>query len=216
MPLCRLCHQDRTLRRSHIIPEFLFEDLYNAKHQMIGIHGLGVKGWIIQQKGIREPLFCERCEQFFNEHFEKPFQRIWVENFPLPDPWPFEEVHWIKIDYEPFKLFHLSVLFRASVSALPTFADVSLGPHEERLRNILLARRAGPEDQYPVFGYAVVHHQTRRIVQLVSKFQAGKFDGRRCYGVIYGGVQWWISSQQEVLAVTPHAKLLIYKSCGVS
>ena len=57
-------------------------------------------------------------------------------------------MHWIKVEYEPFKLFHLSVLFRASVSTLPTFADVSLGPHEERLRNLLLARRAGPEDQF--------------------------------------------------------------------
>lgn len=192
MPQCRLCHHDRELRDSHIVPEFLYGDLYNSKHQMMGIHGLGSKGWEIVQKGIREHLFCEECEQHFNEHFEKPFRASWVENCPLLDPWETEEVQWIKVDYSSFKLFHLSVLFRAGVSSLPTFAEVSLGPHEERLRNMLLDLTAGPEDRYPIFGHAVVHHKTHRVVQMVTKAYASKFGGRRCYGMMYGGVQWWV------------------------
>ncbi len=27
---------------------------------------------------------------------------------------------------------------------------------------------AGPEDKYPIFGYAVVHHKTSRVVQMVT------------------------------------------------
>ncbi len=192
MPQCRLCHCDRELRNSHIVPEFLYADLYNSKHQMMGIHGRGSKGWQVIQKGIREYLFCEACEQHFNEHFEKPFLESWVESCPLLDPWETDKIHWIKVDYASFKLFHFSVLFRASVSSLPTFAEVSLGPHEERLREMLLNRNAGPADRYPILGYAVVHHRTNQVVQMVTKAQASKFGGRRCYGIMYGGVQWWV------------------------
>lgn len=197
MTPCRLCLKDRVLRNSHIVPEFLYGDLYNSKHQLIGIHGLGSKGWEVQQKGLREYLFCDGCEQHINERFEKPFRRIWAENCPLLDPWEAEDVHWIQVDYKEFKLFHLSVLFRAGVSTLPTFAEVTLGPHEGRLRRMLLEQDAGRVEQYPIFGYAVIHHKTKRIVQMVSKAQANKFGGRRCYGFMYGGVQWWIGVSSD-------------------
>ena len=119
MPLCRLCGSDQELRNSHIVPEFLYADLYNSKNYMMGIHGRGPRGWQAVQKGIREPLFCESCEQHFNEFCEKPFRARWVEASPLPDPWNATDVHWITVDYNSFKLFHLSVLFRAGVSSLP-------------------------------------------------------------------------------------------------
>jgi len=180
------------LRNSHIVPEFLYGDTYNSKHQMMGIHGHGSRGWEVQQKGLREYLFCDTCEQHFNDHFEKPFRRAWIENCPLLDPWNADDVHWIQVDYADFKLFHLSVLFRAGMSSLPTFAEVSLGPHEDRLRRMLLQMNPGRAEQYPIFGYAVVHHRTRQIVQMVSKAQASRIGGRRCYGFMYGGVQWWI------------------------
>ena len=43
-------------------------------------------------------------------------------------------VHRVAVDYAPFKMFHLSVLFRAGVSTLPHYAQVSLGSHEATLR----------------------------------------------------------------------------------
>ena len=191
MPLCHLCRNNLELRNSHIVPEFLYADLYNTKGHMMGVNGRGSKGWKPLQNGVKEHLFCESCEQRFNEHFEKPFRRDWVENCPLPDTWEKDKINWIQVEYAPFKLFHLSVIFRAGVSSLPTFAEVSLGPHEERLRSMLLARDPGPENLYPVFGHAVVHHNTGRMVKMVSRAQASRFGGRRCYGIMYGGVQWW-------------------------
>lgn len=191
MPLCRLCQHDLELRNSHIVPEFLYADLYNTKGHMMGVHGRGLKGWKPLQNGAKEHLFCESCEQHFNEHFEKPFRRNWVENCPLLDSCEKDQIHWVKVDYAPFKLFHLSVVFRAGVSSLPTFAEVSLGPHEARLRSMLLARDPGPENLYPIFAYAVVHHTTGQTIKMVSKAQSSRFGGRRCYGIMYGGAQWW-------------------------
>jgi hypothetical protein len=192
MAECRLCRNDRELRNSHIVPEFLYSELYNTKGHMMGINGRGNRGWQALQKGIREPLFCESCEQHFNEYCEKPFRAQWVDALPLPDPWTATDIHWIKVEYNSFKLFHLSVLFRARVSSLPTFSAVSLGPHEERLRQLLLTRSVGEAWQYPVFAYAVVHHRTNRLIQMVSQAQQSKFGGRRCYGMMYGGAEWWV------------------------
>ncbi len=78
MPICRLCNNERVLRNSHIVPESLYSNLYNEKGHMMGINGFGSKGWKPLQQGIREHLFCEACEQHFNEHFEKPFRKQWV------------------------------------------------------------------------------------------------------------------------------------------
>lgn len=197
MPRCRLCHQDHELRNSHIVPEFLYEDLYNDKGHLMGIHGQGKKGWRPLQKGIREHLFCESCEQHFNEHCEKPFRAQWVVRSPLPKPWPASELHWINFEYATFKLFHLSVLFRASVASLTTFAEVSLGPHEERLRQMILDRDPGEPWQYPVAGLAVLHHVTRMPFAMVSQAQQGRLGGIRCYAMVYGGVQWWIGVSSQ-------------------
>lgn len=192
MPICRLCHKDRILRKSHIVPEFLYSHLYNEKGHMMGINGIGAKGWKPLQQGIREHLFCEECEQHFNEHFEKPFRQQWVVNCPLPDPWNVPEPHWISVSYATFKLFHLSVLFRASVSSLPTYSEAVLGIHEERLRQMIWTKNPGEALEYPIWGLALVHHQTSKIVQLVSQVQRGRFAGQRCYAICYGGMQWWI------------------------
>lgn len=197
MAICELCEVDSALQESHIVPEFLYGDLYDEKHRMIGIHGLGRKGTQFVQKGIREKLLCFGCEQHLNDKFEKPFLKAWIESNPLPNPWKTDDVHWIKVNYREFKLFHLSVLFRAGVSTLPMFSEVSLGAHEKTMREMLLSCDPGPEDLYPVAACAVVHHTTNEIVQIVTRAQKGRLEGKRCYGIVYGGAQWWISVDKD-------------------
>lgn len=192
---CKLCGKNTQLRNSHIVPEFLYHDLYNAQKQLMGITGVGSRGWKMLQKGIREHLFCEACEQHFNEYCEKPFRKQWIDTEPFPKNkiWPNGLVRWATFDYASFKLFHLSVIFRAGVSTLPTYAEVSLGPHEDTLRRMILNLDAGRPSVYPIFGYAVIHHVTRTLVPIVSQAGRSSFAGHRCYGLIYGGVNWWTS-----------------------
>lgn len=192
MPICRLCLKDSELRNSHIVPEFLYSALYNDQGHMMGINGVGNRGWRALQKGLRERLFCESCEQHFNENFEKPFKAAWVDASPLPSPWPTNQVVVATVDYKSFKLFHLCVLFRASVSTLPTFSAASLGPHEDKIRRLLLDNDPGHDWQYPVFGFAVLHHQRDEIVDVISQSENGRLFGQVCHGMIYGGVYWWV------------------------
>ncbi len=148
MSTCKLCLLDRELRNSHIVPEFLYKELYNNKGHLMAINGRGNRGWKAPQNGIREPLFCESCEQHFNRYYEQPFRAQWVVAAPLPNPWDVSGVHRIKVDYISFKLFHLSILFRAGVSSRPCYREVSLGPHQETLRQLILNRDPGSPHQY--------------------------------------------------------------------
>lgn len=216
MPICQLCQLDRELRKSHIVPESLHADLYNDKHQLMAITGRGAYGRKLLQNGIREPLFCEACEQHFNEYCEKPFLKQWVIAKPLPDTWATNDVHWVTVEYDSFKLFHLSVLFRAEVSTLPAFSKVSLGPHREKLRKLLLTRDPGEVWQYPIFAYAVVHHETRRLISAVSQAQCSSFAGQRCYGFMYGGAEWWIcvsshrNAEFQAAGLQPNGEMPFY------
>lgn len=54
-------------------------------------------------------------------------------------------VHLTGLEYSPFKLFALSVLWRAGVSSLKDFEQVSLGPHEiKRTAELLRGSVSGP------------------------------------------------------------------------
>ena len=136
MAKCRLCQLDRVLCNSHIVQEFLDSSLYNNQHKLMGITGQGNRDWKLLQKGIREYLFCSDCEQHLNEKYEKPFLQQWTIDHRLPNRMQNNSVHSAIYNYQSFKLFHLSILFRSSVSSLPTFQRVNLGMHEEYIRNI--------------------------------------------------------------------------------
>lgn len=181
----------------------------------MGITGIGTKGWAKVQKGLREFLFCDNCEQLFNEQYEKPFLEDWVENFPLARKLSPEQKYLIKIpSYDRFRLFHLSILFRASVSSRATYCEVSLGRrHEEKMREMLLDNDSGDDWQYLLIGYAVIHHDTHEIVNLVGQPQKRSFDGVNCFSIVYGGVEWWttvvshMTKEIEELALRPDGSM---------
>ena len=201
MPVCKLCLSDRELCKSHIVPKFFFDALRNDKNQLLGINGVGNIGRRLLQDGPAEPLLCDACEQHINDHFEKPFLQSWGDFSPLPNPWNVPEPHWITVDYASFKLFHLSVLFRAGSCSLPTFLEINLGKHLEKIRQMLLHQDPGEFWEYPISGLVPVHHKTGNIVPIVSKGQQGRMEDLNCYAMLYGGVQWWtvVSSHRNYL-----------------
>lgn len=190
---CRLCGKNKPLCDSHIVPEFLYKDLYNENHKMMGINGQGNKGWKPLQQGLYEKLLCESCEQFFNDEYEKPFLQQWTITSPLPDRMREGEVYAGLYDYPKFKLFHLSVLFRASVSSLPSFAAVRLGKHEERIREMLVTKNPGKVSDYPIFGMAVINMRDEVQRRHMTSPESQRFEGHIAYGQIYGGAMWWVS-----------------------
>lgn len=151
---CALCEQNRPLRFSHIVPEFVYAPLYDHKHRALGIHGRGRLRREVVQNGVSEPLLCGDCEQFLNDSYEKPFKKYWFDEKPLPKWLGPEGIRLENIDYTTFKLFHLSVLFRCGVAQHAMFAEVKLGPHESALRDLVRSGDPGRPDQYPIFAFS--------------------------------------------------------------
>ncbi|MGC3976580.1 MAG: hypothetical protein QM771_19685 [Nitrospira sp.] len=56
----------------------------------------------------------------------------------------------LNYDYPTLKLFALSILWRAHASTPPEFKNVRLGPHEARVRHLLLNATPGTPEEYSV------------------------------------------------------------------
>lgn len=190
MSVCALCEERKPLMRSHVIPEFVYAPCYNANFQMSGITGRGPLGRKLIQQGIRERLLCAKCEAFLNDNYEAPFKRYWFDRKPLPAQIPAQGVTLTDIDYRPFKLFHLSVLFRCGVATSPMFSEIDLGLHRRRLRRLITNRDPGRPDQYPIFARAFINRGVAEWRIVGPPFPA-QINGLDCCGVIFAGCAWF-------------------------
>ena len=126
------------------------------------------------QKGIREYLLCESCEQHLSR-IEKNFKTSWYDEGRLPQNMNDEFLELKDFDYNQFKLFHLSILWRCSVS---TIVDtVKLGPHEKKIADLILQEDTGPEDDYRFWGRILVDDNNQIAHDLVSRPNESKLDG---------------------------------------
>ncbi|MBI5190511.1 MAG: hypothetical protein HZA22_07535 [Nitrospirae bacterium] len=104
------------------------------------------------QKGLREYLLCSVCEGKLSAYekyaYENVLKKLLEYTFSMEEYLYFEDV-----DYRRFKLFLLSVLWRAGITSIPTFQSVSLGPHEGKLRDMILKENPGEEGEYPCLLY---------------------------------------------------------------
>jgi len=194
---CKLCQKERELQKSHIIPEFMFKPLYDDKHRIISMSTKEeVKDRYIQ-KGIREYLLCKECEERFSKletyaadlifqkviFTEKNENSIIVKN----------------VDYNIFKLFQLSILWRASISQLKEFKEVYLGPHEEKIRNLLLNNNPDDPHQYCCM---IFYSSTIPLsIDLLLMPDMVRIEKHRCYRFILNGLFWiyFVSSHTDSL-----------------
>jgi hypothetical protein len=163
--VCKLCREPRKLCDSHIIPEFMYKPLYD-KHRMIFVsqengHSKREKPL---QLGLREKLLCSECEGDINTSYEQPNIGLWrglaeerpvrgISVTPLRGDDRSRGAQIEGLNYPSFKLLLLSMLWRASVAKRSDYAEVTLGRHEERIRQMLREKNPGSQDDYPCLVY---------------------------------------------------------------
>ncbi len=198
--LCKLCGQRAELCESHIVPEFLYTPLYDGKHRTIRASGDFIEKKVIQ-KGLRERLLCPECEGRIGE-IERRVSAGWELPSPLPEP-----SYAIRIcGYGDLKLFLLSVVWRASISTLPEFEDVSLGRFEDEIRRRVGAQTPGPSTEFPVNGRLLRSPVDQSLCGWVITSPVvthhGPFDG---WLFIFGGLAWTCIPLCSALALAPGA-----------
>ena len=208
---CRLCLNERVLCKSHIVPEFLFKALYaKEKHQFVQVEGSPkVRKW---QKGFREKMLCRECEDKLNK-WETYAAQVFFGGTELSMEKMNNFIIIRDIEYTRFKLFQLSLIWRAGASKLQQFSNVNLGPHEEKLRSMLV--KCNPGEAYE-YGCLIILNPsyfdfTSKMMMLA---QETRFDGHRCYMFVLAGFTWvfFISSHTGQL---PYNEKLFLNSIGL-
>jgi hypothetical protein len=187
--VCRLCRQPSVLQNSHVIPEWGYGRLYDDKHRMIALRSGGRQpaSADYMQKGIRERLLCKRCETRLSRYEKYARDLLMTRGLVLPPPRR-QVVN--QADYTPFKLFQLSLLWRAHLSRHLLFAAVDLGAtHAERLRTMLDSEDPGDAADYPCF-LSVLYVAGEQRADVMLPAGHGRTEGQRTYRLIFAGFHW--------------------------
>ena len=198
---CALCRQEVSLVKSHIVPEFLYKPHYDEKHRAL-LFDKRDAPYTVLQKGLREQVLCEECEARL-QVFEDYFARYWFKRRPLPTKIVAPEVALSGIDYTRFKLFLLSIVWRASVS--DHAPKMSLGPHEERMRSMLVDVNPGPMGLYPIFAGVIVDEDGQLWDGAMLTPLKIRVKAHWACRMVFGGVAWTVlTSRHQTLPLGGH------------
>jgi len=183
----------------------MYKPVY-ADHRMIAFkeNDEGIKPWFLQ-KGLREYLLCLSCEGHLNKLYERPHVPTW-ESLCLRKEQPSLKISYgvteqgtefadiEGVDYASFKLLLLSILWRASIASRREYSSVTLGPYEEKIRQMLLERNPGPQMLFPCIVTLL-----KSPVRLIAPPAKGRYAGHTTYQFIITNVALWffISNRTE-------------------
>jgi hypothetical protein len=147
---CKLCLKpNQELRKSHIIPEFMYQKLYDdnpKRYYTLKIGDNNSKR--IEQKGIRENLLCNSCEGLLSEYENYASETIYAKNRKNEAvlkkanqnvTQTFFLYEFENFDYAKFKLFEMSLLWRLLISS--KYETKKIDTHEEKLRQAILSKK---------------------------------------------------------------------------
>lgn len=151
------------------------------------------------QDAFFEYLLCRKCEQSFQKWEDHAARIIYQKRLFDFAPTKHGELRQLDgLSYKRFKLFLLSVLWRMSVSSLPTFEQVRLGRHGDIIRRMLIEENPGEVTDYGST-IAVVHLADTR-VNITRPADPIRFRSHRIYRALIDGllVTWVVGSPTDM------------------
>ena len=202
---CALCLVNTQLRLSHIVPEFMYRQMYDVKHRFFAMTAMSSERVRLHQKGLREELLCDQCEQRFCR-YEAYAASVFNGNAAQGLSGR-RGIVLQSLDYERLKLFFLSLLWRFGVTNLKGLRGTRLGPHAERIRKMLLADDPGAADKYPCFVTAVTC-DGKHVSDLIVSPCPGKFEGHHVWSFVVAGILLTFFVSNHSPAFAPKAAFL--------
>ncbi len=141
---CKLCQNERELRRSHVIPNGIFKRIFRENGGKAITFSDDESSWVeYSSDSWWEPLLCEECEGRINRSYEQyalaalrnSLRSVAVQRTD-------KGIAFRSVDTVRLQLFMASVMWRAAVSTLPVYSKVHLPPMWEReIRECLLTQK---------------------------------------------------------------------------
>ena len=168
MKTCNLCKKEKPLiKKSHIIPDFFFKatGLFNEKHQT---HKVVVNEFLESKKFSYVPtgdyeggILCKECDNELIGDLETYGRKVlYGQPTKLEDPTkkviknPIDGAEYTiyeKVDYHKFKLFLLSILWRACITTRKVFKEADISEQDkENIRLMLISGNSGEIKEYPI------------------------------------------------------------------
>lgn len=176
---CKLCQLEKKIVKSHILPEFMYQNLYDDDPRSfytlnVDLDDISKSSNKIEQKGLREFLLCNQCEGLISKYENYAAETIYAKNKDnkayILDASKTEDGQYTLYDYEgfsykEFKLFLLSILWRILISE--KFTEIK-GEEEilERLRVAILSENPLEYDDFGCLVQVIRYNED----QLASKF----------------------------------------------
>jgi hypothetical protein len=111
---------------------------------------------------------------------------------PLPQPINGKRTYeFPNVDYKLLKLFILSILWRTSASSLDAYRLVSLGPHEEIIRQMILSNAHVDVETYPCLVF-ILFGGDRHLNDVMPDPTLHREQGLRCYRFVVRGFMYFI------------------------
>ena len=163
---CKLCQLERPLlNKSHIIPDFMYKSLFdegNILYKCAPADLVKGKGRIskLPTGEYEGGLLCSKCDNEIIGGYETYARNALYgkvnESSDLPECANFITYDGIRftkcrnLHYKDFKLFLLSILWKASISKREFFKDINLGPYEDTIRQMILTGDPKEEGTFPI------------------------------------------------------------------
>lgn len=121
---CNLCGSYDELKDSHIMPRSIFKSLKKKNGQLTKVTCLPNTPLTKENTDLKEPLLCQDCEQLLSTNYEQYGTRLFKDTRKVTK----KETHieFSDFNYPQYYLYLLSILWRASISTLDEFSEVSL------------------------------------------------------------------------------------------
>ena len=174
--ICKLCGKSGRLINSHIVPEFMYNPMFDASDNWFVEAGrfqtVGKKRQLFTYqitKGATEHLFCRDCDnQILGRLDDKAAPIInEIRRLSLDDDYAY-----LIVEYTHFKLFLLSLLFRAAISSHYMFKNVRMNEDRvNQLRLMILSDNPGKYDDFacivrvsthPILRKLMIHSQSKQ------------------------------------------------------
>lgn len=193
---CKLCLQEKKLlQKSHIIPDFMYQELFDENHKLISFVTSDPKRAKSVSSGEYESnILCKDCDNKIIGALETYASKflyggrisVKTKDFIKPDGLKFTQVY--GVDYSKLKLFLLSILWRASISSRPFFKNVSLGNYEEEIRQMIINSDAGLPAKFPCILTSFLKTKfPKKLIMAPKKF---RFNNKTGYNFLAGGISY--------------------------
>lgn len=102
------------------------------------------------------------------------------------------------VDYKKFKLFLLSILWRASISSNSLFKDVQLGDHEDKLRKMIFNGDPGDVNDYPILIMSLTNKKSLMEDLIVQPTCFQKEEGVNIYKFVINGYIYFFYVSSDI------------------